>query len=239
MTKLEICSIEDANPGVVYLYPEGSFYKAYQQSAWLLCTKVHPFKVSVRPLKGLDGPLLSVGFPFSSIEKFSAGLKVEENQWGKILCFNELVDLSGFASWRSSFTFPEKQQPAPFNAPFNSLPVYGTTYRLVVEVTEMAARIERNYRYSLGEDVRRKSKEALLCSTLAGKGEDRSVNIRNARLAMLDVQLSFRLLNDLKVLPDKRYVYFLDMTEDIVKQLSNWERSESQRTGAAGVQSPP
>jgi len=41
MTKLEICPIEDANPGQVNLYPEGSFYKAYQQSAWLLCTCVH------------------------------------------------------------------------------------------------------------------------------------------------------------------------------------------------------
>lgn len=46
MTKLEICAIEDTNPGVVYLYSEGTFYKAYQQSAWLLCSRVHPFKVS-------------------------------------------------------------------------------------------------------------------------------------------------------------------------------------------------
>lgn len=94
MTKLEICEIEDANPGVVYLYPEGSFFKAYQRSAWLLCSRVHPFKVSARPLKGLDGPLLSVGFPL-----------------------------------------PEKPQPAPFNAPFNSLPVYGAAYRLARELT--------------------------------------------------------------------------------------------------------
>ena len=30
---------------------------------------VQPFKVSVRPLKGIEGPLLSVGFPMSSLEK--------------------------------------------------------------------------------------------------------------------------------------------------------------------------
>ncbi len=28
MAKLEICAIEDTNPGQVYLYPEGTFYKA-------------------------------------------------------------------------------------------------------------------------------------------------------------------------------------------------------------------
>ena len=86
MTKLEICEIEDANSGQVYLYPEGAFYKAYQKSAWLLCMRVHPFKVSARPLKGLDGPLLSVGFPQSSLDKFSAGLAMAENG-GKILVY--------------------------------------------------------------------------------------------------------------------------------------------------------
>ena len=74
MTKLEICAIEDANPGQLYLYPEGAFYKAYQKSAWILCTKVNPFKLSSRLLKGLEAPLLSVGFPQSSLDKFSAGL---------------------------------------------------------------------------------------------------------------------------------------------------------------------
>ena len=82
MTKLENCAIEDANPGQVYLYPEGAFYKAYQKSAWILCTKVHPFKVSSRLLKGLEGPLLSVGFPQSSLDNFSAGLGVAENGGG-------------------------------------------------------------------------------------------------------------------------------------------------------------
>ena len=70
MTKLETCAIEDTNPGQVNLYPEGAFYKAYQKSAWLLCTRVHPFKVIARDLKGLDGPLLSVGFPKSSCVRF-------------------------------------------------------------------------------------------------------------------------------------------------------------------------
>ena len=79
MTKLEICTLEASNAGQVYLYPEGAFYKAYEKSAWRRCTRVHPFKGSARPLKGLDGPLLSVGFPQSSLDKFSAGLTVAEN----------------------------------------------------------------------------------------------------------------------------------------------------------------
>lgn len=129
--------------------------------------------------------------------------------------------------------------PKEKESPFNSLPVYGLAWRLAVEATETASRLQRNYRYSLGEDIRRGVKQAVLSITLAGKGEDRHSNIRLARLAMVEVQLSLRLLNDLKVLPDKRYVYFLELTEDISKQLSNWERSERQRSSTAGVLPPP
>lgn len=102
----------------------------------------------------------------------------------------------------------------------------------------MASRLNRNYRYSLGEDIRTGAKKALLLISLAGKGENRENNIHSALLAMMDVQLSLRLLSDLKVLPDKRYVYFIELTEEIIKQLSNWERSLS-RQSPAGVPSPP
>lgn len=238
MTKLEICAIEDTNPGQVYLYPEGAFYKAYQKSAWLLCTRVHPFKVSARPLKGLDGPLLSVGFPQSSLDKFSAGLQVAENPSGggeKCLYINELIDFSLYEAWRGSF---QEVPRALKESPFNSLPVYGEAYRLAVELTELASRLERNYRYSLGEDVRCGAKRTILSISLAGRGENRLDNIRNARLSMLDVQLSLRLLNDLKVIPDKRYVPIMEQTEEVVKQLSNWERREMARRNA-GMSPPP
>lgn len=103
----------------------------------------------------------------------------------------------------------------------------------------MASRLERNYRYSLGEDIRRGVNQALVRIMLAGKGEEREANVHSARVSMLEVQLGLRLLNDLIVLPDKRYAVFLDMTEDIIRQLSNWERCERQRGSAAGVSSPP
>ena len=103
----------------------------------------------------------------------------------------------------------------------------------------MASRLERNYRYSLGEDIRRGVNQALVRIMLAGKGEQRESNVHSARISMLEVQLDLRVLNDLKVLPDKRYAVFLDMTEDIIRQLSNWERSLHQSANTAGMPSPP
>ncbi len=64
---------ERSEPGQyrrVHLFHEGSFLRAYEWSAWLLCHFVHEFKVTRRQFKGLDNPVVFVGFPRTSIAKF-------------------------------------------------------------------------------------------------------------------------------------------------------------------------
>ena len=107
MNKLEIYRAEQSNPGSVYLYPEGMFYKAYEKSAFILCRYVHPFKVSVRPLKALAAPLVSVGFPISSLPKFSEPFRRVESfpadgKEGKVLTLESAPDMVGFPAWKAS-----------------------------------------------------------------------------------------------------------------------------------------
>ena len=45
MTQKEIIEFEETNTGVIRLYLEGSFYKAYQHSACLVHLYVHEFKL--------------------------------------------------------------------------------------------------------------------------------------------------------------------------------------------------
>ncbi|MBR3284183.1 MAG: hypothetical protein IKI60_02545 [Alloprevotella sp.] len=63
----------------VHLWHEGSFMRAYEWSAWLLCRFVHEFKVTRRQFKGIDAPVVFVGFPKTSISKFvPEGCTVQE-----------------------------------------------------------------------------------------------------------------------------------------------------------------
>lgn len=80
MTKREIFNLEQDNPGNVYLFPEGMFYKAYEQSAYLLCKHVQAFKISSRIIKDIPEPIISIGFPMTSLEKFSQDCQVVDNQ---------------------------------------------------------------------------------------------------------------------------------------------------------------
>ena len=56
---------EPSQYSVVHLFHEGSFLRAYDWSAWLLCRYVHEFKVTRRLFKGIDAPVTFVGFPKS------------------------------------------------------------------------------------------------------------------------------------------------------------------------------
>lgn len=237
MTKLEIVARERRSDGTVLLYPEGMFYKAYEQSAFILCTKVHPFKVSVRELKGMDGPLVSVGFPQSSLSRWTAESSIEPYGDGVMAVhLPGNIDLSGFPEWKSGLE-PKAAASREKPTPDRSIPVYGATYRLTVDVTQLCARLERTYRYSLGEELRGSLMKALLDITFASDKEQRLARIRSAREAVEEAQLCLRLLNDLKAITDKRYVPFIDATEDIKKQLAAWERAEHS-TRNAGVQAP-
>lgn len=150
------------------------------------------------------------------------------------------ADLSGFDGWKASIekSSPVKEKAETIvNKPADALPVYGLAYRLLLELTVLCAGLDRRFRYSLGEDIRREAKTLLLCSDLAGKGFDKMENISGARRALVEVQLGLRLLSDLKVITDKRYLPFMEVTVEISRQLSNWERSVHRRESSAGVSS--
>ena len=77
--------MEQGNLGVIHMYAEGMFYRAYEMSAYLLCSLVHPFKVSCHFVKTIGDNLLSVGFPQSSLEKWSSGHPVRKVVGGRYI----------------------------------------------------------------------------------------------------------------------------------------------------------
>ena len=68
----------DDNRNVIHLYQEGSFYRAYNWSAWLCHRFVHQFKVTHKNLKGIEDSVLFVGFPITSIDKYFGSFVVSE-----------------------------------------------------------------------------------------------------------------------------------------------------------------
>ena len=71
----EILEFESSREGletrrVIHLFQEGSFYRAYEWSAWLMCRFLHEFKVTHRRMKGIEQSVTLIGFPVTSLSKW-------------------------------------------------------------------------------------------------------------------------------------------------------------------------
>ncbi len=76
MTSRELIAAEANNTDRIALYREGLFWKAYERSAFALCTQVRPFKPTRKVLKTLaGGDIVSVGFPTHAADRILAGLR--------------------------------------------------------------------------------------------------------------------------------------------------------------------
>lgn len=53
----------------IFLIPEGTFYRAYEWSAWLCHRYVSQFKATHRLLKNTEDSVVFVGFPITSLER--------------------------------------------------------------------------------------------------------------------------------------------------------------------------
>ena len=63
---------DEASQRVIHFYQEGSFLRAYEWSAWLCCRYLNDFKATRRVLKGADDTMVFIGFPITSLEKYSS-----------------------------------------------------------------------------------------------------------------------------------------------------------------------
>ncbi len=68
--EVESKELSDGHRNILHLHREGSFYRAYEWSAFLACRYLHEFKANKRVFKGLEQPVAFIGFPETSISKW-------------------------------------------------------------------------------------------------------------------------------------------------------------------------
>ena len=231
MTKQEIYKSEQSNDKDIILYPEGKFYKAYERSAWRLCMLVHEFKVSCRWVGTAGAYIVSVGFPLESLGKWMSEWACSYLPEGCVVAScagSEMHASLPFDEWKElqiNATAQKVRKAKEEHSGDIGLRLYGLSYRLALELAKDAALLNRQYRYSLGEQIRMSSFHLSLDVEVAGLSGDKLAPVERAVEGVRELQLCMRMLVDLNALPQKRYVYYLEMMTDISKQLHNWERS--------------
>lgn len=108
---------------------------------------------------------------------------------------------------------------------YNQLPVFKAAYDLLLEVFKSSQTMKREYRYSLGEELKKEMMQLMMCVYRANLTRDKEPHILKAREHIEVVKLQVRLLHDLQQLPVKNMARITLQYETISKQLAAWQKS--------------
>ena len=110
-------------------------------------------------------------------------------------------------------------------ANYNQFPVYNSTYDLLLYLYQVGQNMQRDYRYTLGESMKKDLVEVLVLIYRANASRQKAEIIGEARERLVTVKLRLRLLHDLKQISLKAYANTSVMAESISKQLAAWQKS--------------
>ncbi len=109
---------------------------------------------------------------------------------------------------------------------YNNLPVYKTSYDLLLEVFEVIKKFPREYKYTLWDKIKNEIIELITSIYRANNSfENRIINIKNSREKVEVLRLYMRLTKDLKLVNINKFVSFSENIESLSKQLLAWENS--------------
>lgn len=112
----------DAEQRQIHLYADGSFYRAYEWSAWLCYIYVKQFQVTRRFIKSADADMLFVGFPQTSLERLMPeNCKAEPLEDGHLvialpdtLIKGEQDQTQEYENWKNTIPMAKaKEKPLP------------------------------------------------------------------------------------------------------------------------------
>lgn len=112
---------------------------------------------------------------------------------------------------------------------YDNLPVYKSTYDLLLMVFRLNRNFQRDYRYTLGENVKNELVALLVCIYQANSTVQKVPHLQKAREHVVVVKLQIRLLMDLKQINLKQYAAAAELIESISKQLAAWHKSSEKK----------
>jgi len=105
------------------------------------------------------------------------------------------------------------------------LPVYKASYDLLVEIFQFTKNFSREYKYTIGQDLKKQTTEMILNIYRANSTTNKSEVIQKARENIEVISLFMRLLKDLKQVNIKKFVQINELIESVSKQLTAWQKS--------------
>lgn len=116
MTFKERLNREKDNHSAIILFNDrGLFYNVLERSAYAFNTRIKPFKVHVKTLKGLDDPFVSIGVPVAQKDTYLKFLNFTTDDQGNVTAqLDKAIDEKDFQEWKKHIldNYNEKEEKA-------------------------------------------------------------------------------------------------------------------------------
>ena len=110
---------------------------------------------------------------------------------------------------------------------YDQLPVYKASYDLLLELYLVSKNMERDYKFTLGENIKNESTALILLIYKANASFDKVALLTQAKEKVEVIRLLLRIYKDLKQLSAPQFVKVSDQLESVSKQINAWHASQN------------
>ena len=108
---------------------------------------------------------------------------------------------------------------------YYDLPVFRDVYRLILKIFEYTQNFPREYKYTLGQDMKRDGITLVRSIYRANKAKDKTEYLENFLDDFEILKLEVRLCVDMKILPMKKQAELAALMGSIGKQVTGWRNA--------------
>ena len=105
------------------------------------------------------------------------------------------------------------------------LPVYKDTYQLILKIFEITKEFSKEYKYTLGQDMKRDALQLIRSIYRANKHKNRAEHLEVFLDELELLKLEIRLCVDMKLLPIKKQAQLSELLDRIGKQVTGWRNA--------------
>ncbi len=110
-------------------------------------------------------------------------------------------------------------------ATYDNLPVFKASYSLLLLLFDGSRHMQRDYRYTLGETMKKELLELIVHVYRANARREKKLLLEKARENIEVIRLLLRLAHELRQFPLKEFALASEKVESISKQLTAWDKS--------------
>ena len=100
---------------------------------------------------------------------------------------------------------------------YDNLPVFKQAYDLLLQILRFTSSVQRDFRYTVGETLKKDVIELCLCIYRANASVEKLPQIEAARERMVSIKLMVRVLHDMKQISTKQFALTCERMETVSK----------------------